>query len=98
MIGATVVLVGHSLGRIRGVLVGLGLLLAGFQFLLTQVAGYLLRTSAFGQLSMIVPDFVRTIAGPSIAGVVSFGYVAVGDSTNDAMRQLRRRVQRVRTS
>ncbi len=80
MIRATMVLVAHSLRRMRGVLVGLALLLAAFQFLLTQVAGYLLRTSAFGQLSTIVPDFVRNMAGPSMlgfmsfAGVVSFGY------------------------
>ncbi|PYR27717.1 MAG: hypothetical protein DMF98_05080 [Acidobacteria bacterium] len=80
MTRTTFVLVGHSLRRIRGVLLGLGLLLAGFQFLLTQVAGYLLRRSAFGQLSALVPDFVRSVAGPStlaflsFGGIVGFGY------------------------
>jgi ABC-type transport system involved in multi-copper enzyme maturation permease subunit len=62
------------------VLLSVGLLLAGFQFLLTQVATYLMRQSAYSQLSALVPDFVRTIAGPStlafmsFTGVVSLGY------------------------
>ena len=73
-------LVGHSLVRMRGVLIGLGLMLAGFQFLLTQVAAYLSRQGAFGQLSAFIPDFVRTAAGPSglafmsHTGIVSLGY------------------------
>jgi ABC-type transport system involved in multi-copper enzyme maturation permease subunit len=76
----TLVLVGHSLSRIRGVLVSIALLLAGFQFLLTQVATYLMRQSAFSQLSALLPDFARTIAGPStlafmsFSGIVSLGY------------------------
>jgi ABC-2 type transport system permease protein len=75
----TFVLVGHSLRRIRGVLVGLSLMLAGFQFLLTQVAGYLLRRSAFGQLSALVPEFVRSVAGPSTLAFLSFsGIVGLG--------------------
>jgi ABC-type transport system involved in multi-copper enzyme maturation permease subunit len=76
----TFVLVRRSFLRIRGVLLSVGLLLAGFQFLLTQVATYLMRQSAYSQLSALVPDFVRTIAGPStlafmsFTGVVSLGY------------------------
>ena len=73
------VLVGHSLTRIRGVLIGLGLMLAGFQFLLTQVAVYLMRQSAFSQLSALIPDFVRTAAGPSALAFLSFtGIVGLG--------------------
>jgi ABC-2 type transport system permease protein len=55
-------------------------LLAGFQFLLTQVASYLMRQGGFGQLSDLIPDFIRTAAGPealafmSFSGVVSLGY------------------------
>jgi ABC-2 type transport system permease protein len=61
------------------VLVCLGLLLAGFQFLLTQVAGYLARRSAFGQLSALMPDFVRSLAGPSTLAFLSFrGIVGLG--------------------
>jgi ABC-2 type transport system permease protein len=75
----TLVLAGHSFKRIRVMLVCLGLLLAGFQFLLTQVAGYLLRRSAFGQLSLLMPDFVRSVAGPSTLAFLSFsGIVGLG--------------------
>jgi ABC-2 type transport system permease protein len=80
VIRATLILAGHSLTRIRSIVVGLGLLLAVFQFLLTQIAAYLLRHSYFGQLSLLMPDFIRTVAGPtaltfmSFTGVVAFGY------------------------
>lgn len=75
----TLVLTLHSLRRIRWVVVCVGLLLACFQFLLTQVAGYLLRRSAFGQLSALVPDFVRSLAGPSTLAFLSFtGIVSLG--------------------
>jgi ABC-2 type transport system permease protein len=73
------ILTGHSLRRIRSVLLCLGLVLAGFQFLLTQVAGYLVRRSAFGQLSALMPDFVRSMAGPSTLAFLSFrGIVGLG--------------------
>lgn len=73
------VLVGHSLRRIRAALIVLGLLLAAFQFLLTQVAAYLMRQNAFGQLAELMPDFVRTAAGPSALGFMSYtGIVALG--------------------
>ncbi len=76
---ATVVLVRHSLRRSRGILVGLGVLLAAFQFLLTQMGAYLVRHSAFGELSLLMPDFVRNIAGPSALAFMSFsGIVALG--------------------
>jgi ABC-2 type transport system permease protein len=63
----------------RPVLLGLGLLLAAFQFLLVQIGAYLVRHSAFGELSLLIPDFVRTIAGPSALAFMSFtGVVALG--------------------
>jgi ABC-2 type transport system permease protein len=75
----TFVLVRHSLTRIRGVLISMALLLAGFQFLLTQVAMYLMRQSAFGQLSALMPDFIRSVAGPSALAFMSFtGIVSLG--------------------
>jgi ABC-type transport system involved in multi-copper enzyme maturation permease subunit len=62
----------------RGVIVALAVVLAGFQFLLTQVASYLMRTQAFGMLSTLLPEFVRSMAVPSMlvsfAGVVCLGY------------------------
>jgi beta-exotoxin I transport system permease protein len=77
--GAVIVLVVHSLRRIRGALVGLGLILAAFQFLLTQVAAYLVRQNAFSLLSTLIPDFARTAAGPSALAFMSFsGIVGLG--------------------
>ena len=73
MTTGTLVLARHSLMRIRGVLIGLGLLLAGFQFLLVQVAAYFARENAFNQLSALLPDFVRSMAGPSVLAFMSFG-------------------------
>ena len=75
----TLVLAGHSLRRLRGVLIVLGLLLAGFQFLLTEVASYLLEQGAFSPLAALIPDFVRTAVGPSVLGFMSFkGIVSLG--------------------
>ena len=76
----TVVLAGHSLRRVRAALIVLAILLAGFQFLLTQVATYLMRRNGFSQLADFIPDFIRTAVGPealafmSFGGVVSLGY------------------------
>ena len=73
------VLTAHSLRRTGGMLAGLGVVLAGFQFLLTQMASYLARHSAFAQLSTLMPDFVRTMAGPSALAFMSFsGIVGLG--------------------
>jgi ABC-2 type transport system permease protein len=80
MLRRTLVLVGHSLRRVRAGLIVLAILLAGFQFLLTQVASYLMRRGGFSQLSDFIPDFIRTAVGPealafmSFGGVVSLGY------------------------
>jgi hypothetical protein len=80
MLRSTLVLAAHSLRRVRPMLIGLGLLLAAFQFLLVQMGAYLVRHSAFGALSGMMPDFIRAIVGPSavafmsFAGVVSLGY------------------------
>jgi putative exporter of polyketide antibiotics len=73
MTRGAVVLARHSFARIRGILLGLGLLLAGFQFLLVQVAAYFARENAFNQLSVLLPDFVRSMAGPSVLAFMSFG-------------------------
>jgi len=76
---ATAALVLHSLTRIRPLVIAISVVLAGFQFLLTQVAAYLLRTQAFGMLAALVPEFVRSLAGPSMLAFMSFtGVVSLG--------------------
>jgi len=73
-------LVEHSLRRFAPMVVGVGLLLGAFEFLLTQVGNYLLRHSYFTQLSALMPDFMRSMMGPSslafmsFTGIVAFGY------------------------
>jgi len=63
----------------RAILIGVSLVLAGFQFLLTQVAVFLMRSQAFGVLSSLVPDFMRSLAGPSMLAFMSFtGVVSLG--------------------
>jgi ABC-2 type transport system permease protein len=75
----TIVLARHSLRRIRPIVIGMAIVLAGFQFLLTQVAVFLMRNQAFGMLSSLVPEFIRSMAGPSMVAFMSFGgVVALG--------------------
>src|SRR5581483_2850197 len=80
MIRTTAVLVRHSFARMRGLVLGLAALLGAFAFLLTQMAAYLFRHSAFASLAALMPDFMRNLAGPfslavmSFSGIVAFGY------------------------
>jgi len=75
----TFVLAAHSAKRIRAIAGAMAVVLAGFQFLLTQVAVVLERNQAFGALSSIVPEFIRSVAGPSMLAFMSFGgIVALG--------------------
>lgn len=76
---ATLLLIRHSLKRVRLLLFVLGVILAGFQVLLTLVAKSFERSNAFDQLFVLVPDFVRQLMGPSIIAILSFGgIVSVG--------------------
>src|SRR5262249_10488417 len=80
MRSSAVVLAVHSVRRMRAVLIGVAIVLGGFQFLLTQVAVFLLRRGGFGLISSFIPDFMQNMAGPSMLafmsfqGVVAFGY------------------------
>jgi hypothetical protein len=77
---SAVVLAAHSVRRMRAVLIAIALVLGGFQFLLTQVAVFLLKRGGFGLISSFIPDFMQNMAGPSMVaftsfeGVVAFGY------------------------
>lgn len=79
MIAAAAALVAHSARRWRGLLVGMGLVLAGFQILLAAVAGWLGTQEAFGQLGNLAPPVVRQLMGSSLVTVLSVsGVVALG--------------------
>jgi ABC-2 type transport system permease protein len=69
----------HSLKRVRVLVLMMGLLLAGFQVLLTLVARSVHRSNAFGEMSKFIPDFMRQLMGPSFIALMSFsGIVCVG--------------------
>src|SRR5207247_8539470 len=73
-------LLAHSLGRVRTLVLVMGLLLAAFQVLLTLVAGSIQRSGSFAQVAALVPPFVRQLLGESFlammsfAGIMCFGY------------------------
>src|SRR5712691_4541335 len=76
----TFILLKHSLRRARTLVLGLALVLSGFQLVLTAVAASPQRTNAFGPLASMIPEFFRQFVGPStlamlsFAGIVSAGY------------------------
>jgi beta-exotoxin I transport system permease protein len=73
------VLARHSFRRTRPIVIGMAIVLAAFQFLLTQVAVFLMRNQAFGMLSSLIPGFIRSMGGASIVAFMSFGgVVALG--------------------
>src|SRR5206468_8172586 len=65
----------HSFRRTRSVVFAIAIVLAGFQFLLTQVAVFLIRNQAFALLTSLIPPYVRTMAGPAMVAFMSFGGV-----------------------
>ncbi|MEP7271082.1 MAG: ABC transporter permease subunit [Acidobacteriota bacterium] len=72
-------LLANSLRRVRFLVLTLGVLMAGFQILLTLVAGSIERSHGFGDLSALIPDFMQQIMGPAFVGLMSFGgIVCVG--------------------
>lgn len=78
MRGALALLV-HSIRRVRLLLLALGVLLGGFQVLLTLVARSIDRSRSFDNLTAMIPGFFRQLMGPSFIGLMSFGgIVCVG--------------------
>jgi len=69
----------HSGRRFRTLVLGMSLVLGGFQVLLAAVADWLQRQSGFGQLAGLAPPAVRQLMGTSLTGVLSVsGVVALG--------------------
>ena len=76
---ATFILLRHSLRRARTLVLGIALVLFGFQLVLTAVAASLQRTNAFGALATMIPEFFRQFIGPSTLAMLSFaGIVCAG--------------------
>jgi len=73
------ILLAHSLKRVRTLVIVMGAVLAVFQVFLIVVARSLQRSNAFGQLETLMPAFVRELLGPSLISFMSFsGIVCVG--------------------
>jgi len=73
------VLMGHSLRRIRTLLLVMGILLGIFQVFLIIVASSIQQSAAFDQIGALLPPFVREMLGPSVTSFMSFpGIVCVG--------------------
>jgi ABC-2 type transport system permease protein len=73
------VLVRHSLGRLRTVLLVMAAALALFQVLLAMAAAELQRQRTFEQLASLVPGFVRELVGTALVSMMSFsGIMALG--------------------
>jgi ABC-2 type transport system permease protein len=73
------ILLAHSLKRVRTLVIVMGAMLAVFQVFLIIVARSLQRSNAFGQIETLIPPFVRELLGPSLISFMSFsGIVCVG--------------------
>jgi ABC-2 type transport system permease protein len=73
------ILLAHSLKRVRTLVIAMGVLLAAFQVVLVLVARSVQSTNAFEQINALIPPFMRELMGPSLASVMSFnGIVCVG--------------------
>jgi beta-exotoxin I transport system permease protein len=76
---ATLVLLGHSLKRVRTLIAAMGGLLVIFQVLLIIVARSIQASNAFGQMVEIIPPLFREMLGPSLFSFMSFrGIVCLG--------------------
>jgi ABC-2 type transport system permease protein len=74
-----VILLRHSIKRVRTLVLVMGALLSAFQVVLILVAGSIERSNAFDQMTSLIPDFIRSLMGPSFVGLMSFsGIVCVG--------------------
>jgi ABC-2 type transport system permease protein len=80
MIRAAFVLAIHSARRLRGMVIGMAVVLAAFQVLLAAMADWLSSQSAFHQIEGLVPPAMRALMGQSlftmlsVSGVVALGY------------------------
>ena len=69
----------HSLRRVRNLVVVMGLILAVFQIFVVVIAKSIQKSNAFDQIGALVPAFARDLLGPAMASFMSFkGIVCLG--------------------
>ncbi|HLG17440.1 MAG TPA: hypothetical protein VJH03_23555 [Blastocatellia bacterium] len=67
------ILLAHSLKRVRTLVIAMGVVLAVFQVFLIVVARSIHRSGSFEQMGELMPAFVRELVGPSFTSLMSFG-------------------------
>jgi ABC-2 type transport system permease protein len=73
------VLLRHSLRRVRVLVISMGILLAVFQVFLIIVARSVQRSGEFEQIGALIPPFIRELLGSSLTSLLSFeGIVCLG--------------------
>src|SRR4051812_348710 len=63
----------HTMARLRNLLLIMGLMLAGFQVVLVANAASIHKSGGFQQMAVLIPEFLRELMGPSITAFLSFG-------------------------
>ncbi|MCI0338732.1 MAG: ABC transporter permease [Acidobacteria bacterium] len=75
----SLILLFHSLKRVRALVISMGLLLGVFQVFLIIVARSVQRSGTFEQMSALIPPFMREMLGSSLISLMSFnGIVCLG--------------------
>jgi ABC-2 type transport system permease protein len=76
---AALILLVHSIKRVRTLLLAMGLLLAGFQILIVLIGSEIQASGSFNQFANLVPPFVRQMFGQMLDVFLTFkGIVALG--------------------
>ena len=76
---AALLLLRHSLKRVRILVLVMGLVLCAFQVVLILVARSVERSNGFDQLTTLLPPFFREMLGPALTSFMSFsGIVSLG--------------------
>lgn len=76
---AALLLVVHSLRRVRTLVLATAVLLGAFQVVLILIARSIQNSGGFAQLGGMIPPFMREMMGPALASFMSFsGNVCLG--------------------
>jgi ABC-2 type transport system permease protein len=76
---ASVILLAHSLKRVRILVASMGLILVLFQVFVVLIAKSIQGSNAFEQMGALIPPFARDLLGPAMTSFMSFrGIVCMG--------------------
>ena len=76
---APLILLAHSLKRVRTVVALTAALLAVFQVFIIVIANSIQSSNTFGEMAALIPGFARDLLGPAMASFLSYkGFVCLG--------------------